>query len=229
MVQGRRATEGEAPTSVWMDPPSADETRDLLVVLQAMRTGAFTLRGIPGVELRGILRVRGVDRPPRQGIATPVPTSPESLTESSPGSPARPPSPMATRTWCPARALAALTVATLAAGTGAAVVPLSRARAPQAGFPAHPPGSAYGWARGAAQGARPRRARAWCRWRPAHARGGGVFDPTLGFPGEGPQMPSTAVSPKAETLTLVTANVTSWPTGVAVSYTHLTLPTILRV
>ena len=50
MVQGRRASEGETPTSIWLDPPSADETRDLLVVLQAMRTGAFTVQGIPGVE-----------------------------------------------------------------------------------------------------------------------------------------------------------------------------------
>ena len=39
------------------------------------------------------------------------------------------------------------------------------------------------------------------------------FDATLGFPGEGPQLPRTTPSLKTETLTLVTANVTSWSTG----------------
>ena len=64
---------------------------------KAMRTGAFTVQGFPGIAHREILRVRGVDQPPRQGIATPTPSSPDSLAEPSPRSPAKPPSPVAAR------------------------------------------------------------------------------------------------------------------------------------
>ena len=39
------------------------------------------------------------------------------------------------------------------------------------------------------------------------------FDATLGYPGEGPQLPHSTPTPKSEFLTLVTANVTSWSTG----------------
>ena len=39
------------------------------------------------------------------------------------------------------------------------------------------------------------------------------FDATLGYPGEGPQLPRSTPTPKSETLTLLTANVTSWSTG----------------
>ena len=73
MTQGRRASEGEVPTTIWMDPPNQEEVQDLLVVLQAMRSGAFVLGGLPGVPSRGSLTVKGVDTPPRQGCATPVP------------------------------------------------------------------------------------------------------------------------------------------------------------
>ena len=120
---------------------------------------------------------------------------------------------MAARAWCPARAFAALTVASFAAGTRAVGLPLDRARALDAGLPANPIGSKFNWTQDVAQGAAPHRARAWRRWRPAHTQGDRGFDPTLGFPGEGPQKPRAAASPKTETLTLVTANVTSWPTG----------------
>ena len=50
-------------------------------------------------------------------------------------------------------------------------------------------------------------------WKPALGSRVKDFDATLGFPGEGPQLPRTTPSLKTETLTLVTANVTSWSTG----------------
>ena len=120
MIQGRRASEVEAPTSIWLDPPSAEEAKDLPIVPQAMKSGAFTVQGFPGVAHRGALRVRGVDQPPRQGFVTPAPSSPESLAEPSPRGPAKPRSPEAAKAWCPARAFATLTVATLAAGASGA-------------------------------------------------------------------------------------------------------------
>ena len=54
-------------------------------------------------------------------------------------------------------------------------------------------------------------ARPW--WRRARRLGVADFDATLGYPGEGPQLPHATPSPKSEILTLVTANVTSWSTG----------------
>ena len=155
MIQGRRASKEETPTSIWLDPPSAEETQDLLVVLQAMRTGAFTVQGFPGVAHQGALRVRGVDQPPRQGIATPAPSSPEPLAEPNPRGPAMPHSPVAARAWCPARAFAALTVATLAAGASGAGLPPGRARAFAADRPAGPGGWEPGWALEVAQGGTP--------------------------------------------------------------------------
>ena len=50
-------------------------------------------------------------------------------------------------------------------------------------------------------------------WNPALGSRVRDFDATMGFPGEGPQLPRTTPSLKTETLTLVTANVTSWSTG----------------
>ena len=116
MTQGRRATEDEAPTTIWIDPPDGEEVRDLLVVLQAMRSGAFTAQHLPGAASRNLLRVRGVDAPPRQGCVTPVPSSPESVEEPSPRELTRSRSPRAAGDWRPTRAFAALTLATLTAG-----------------------------------------------------------------------------------------------------------------
>ena len=53
MVQGRRASEGETPTTVWLDPPTHEETRDFLAVSQAMRGGAFVLESFPEVRIGG--------------------------------------------------------------------------------------------------------------------------------------------------------------------------------
>ena len=39
------------------------------------------------------------------------------------------------------------------------------------------------------------------------------YDATLGYPGEGPQLPHSTPTSKSETLSLITANVTSWSTG----------------
>ena len=38
------------------------------------------------------------------------------------------------------------------------------------------------------------------------------FDATLGYPEEGPQLPHSTPTPKSETLSLTTVNVTSWST-----------------
>ena len=73
MTQGRRATEGEVPTTIWMDPPNQEEVQVLLVVLQAIRTGEFAPECLPGAASRGSLRIRGVDAPPRQGCVTRCP------------------------------------------------------------------------------------------------------------------------------------------------------------
>ena len=199
MMQGRRASEGEAPTSIWLDPPSAEEAQDLLVVLQAMRSGAFTVQGFPGVTHRGTLRVRGVDQPPRQGIVTPAPSSPDSLAEPSPKGPARPRSPEAAKAWCPARAFATLTLATLAAGANGAGLPPGRARACAAAQPAGQGGWGPDWAPGFTKGGTPHLAHPWHRWKPTHTLRVRGFDATLGFPGEGPQLSRATPSPKTET------------------------------
>ena len=39
------------------------------------------------------------------------------------------------------------------------------------------------------------------------------YDATLGYPGEGPQLPHSTTTSKSEALSLITANVTSWSTG----------------
>ena len=87
MIQGRRASEEQAPTSIWLDPPSAKDTQDLLVVLQTMRSGAFVVEGLPGAPHRGAFRVRSMHQPPRQGIVRPPPPRPRTPSPSpAPGS-----------------------------------------------------------------------------------------------------------------------------------------------
>ena len=120
MVQGRRAGEGESPTSIWIDPPAQDETRDLLVVLQAMRGGAFDVGNLPGAAHKDSLRVKDLDQPLRQGCVTPAPSTPDSVAEPNPRLLARPRNPAAVGAWCPAKAFATLTLATLAARAQAA-------------------------------------------------------------------------------------------------------------
>lgn len=71
MIEGRRANEEEIPTTVWLDPPSAREVKVLLIVLQAMRSGAFVVGSLPGAQYGETLRVRGLDQPPRQGCVSP--------------------------------------------------------------------------------------------------------------------------------------------------------------
>ena len=190
MVQGRRASEGEAPTSIWLDPPSAEEAQDFLVVLQAMRSGAFTVQGFPGAAHRGAFKARGLDQPPRQGIVTPAPSSLESLAELSPRGPARPRSPVAARAWCPARAFATLTLATLATGANGAGLPPGRTRAYAAAQPAGRGGWGPAWAPWFAKGGTPHPARPWHQWRPAHGLRVRGFGATLGFPGRAPSYPA---------------------------------------
>ena len=213
MIQGRRASEEEAPTSIWLDPPTGRETQDFLVVFQATRSGTFVVESSPGATHRGAFRVRGMDRPPRQGTVTSAPLSPDSVAEPSPREFERPRSPTAAGAGCPARAFATLTLVTLAAGADGAGLSLGRTRAcnvaQNAGHgtwrPALGPWSAGSDVPG------PARPRLW--WSPAIGSYTKDFDATLGYPGEGPQLPRTTPSLKTETLTLVTANVTSWSTG----------------
>ena len=84
MTHGRRASEGEVPTTIWMDPPNQEEVQILLVALRAIRAGEVAPEDFPGAASKGTLRVRGLDAPPRQGCTTPVPSTPESVAEDSP-------------------------------------------------------------------------------------------------------------------------------------------------
>ena len=120
MVQSRQAGEGESPTTIWVDPPSPDETRDFMVVPQAMRSEAFDVGNLPGAANRDSLRVRSLDQPTRQACMTPVPSTPDSVAEPSPRRLVRARSPAAGGAWCPAKAFATLTLATLAARAQAA-------------------------------------------------------------------------------------------------------------
>ena len=58
---------------------------------------------------------------------------------------------------------------------------------------------------------RPSCPRPW--WRLALGLEAVDFDATLGYPGEGPQLRHSTPTRKSNTLTLITANVTSWVTG----------------
>ena len=209
MVQGRRDSEDEVPISILLDLPTGRETQDLLVVLQAMRGGAFVVESFPGAAHREAFRVRGMDQPPRQGSVTPAPSSPDFVAEPSPRGLERPRSPAATGAWCPTRAFAILTLATLASGADWAGLSLGgrlawcETQAEIAGTWEPAWGHGSGWT----DTPGPARPQPW--WRPAVGLHTKDFDATLGYPGEGPQLPRTTPSPKTETLTLVTANVTS--------------------
>ena len=48
MVQGRRASEEDVPTSIWLDLPTRKETQDLLVALQAIEEWSFRRGEFPG-------------------------------------------------------------------------------------------------------------------------------------------------------------------------------------
>ena len=78
MLQGRRAREGETPTTIWIDPPSREETRDLLVAFHAVQGGALDVNSFPGAAHREALRIRGLDQPPRQSCV-PLPPRIQSL------------------------------------------------------------------------------------------------------------------------------------------------------
>ena len=212
MVQGRRTGEAESPTTIWIDPFSQDETRDFLVVLQAMRGGAFDVGGFLGAAHRDSLRVSGLDQPPRQGCVTPAPSTPDSVAEPTSRFLARPRSPAVGGAWCPAKAFATLTLATFAARAQAADSIGHHKKACQ-------------WTQGEVLGSqvfglRPNYSRAghpgpvgpWPCWRLALGLDRMSFDATLGYPGEGPQLPHSTPTPKSETLSLITANVTFWST-----------------
>ena len=178
-----------------------------------MKSRAFVVEGLPGATHREAFRIRSMDKPPRQRSVTPAPSSPDSVAEPSPRGLERPPSPAAAEGWCPAKAFATLTMAALVAGANGAGLHLgctragevTRDAAPGVRGPARAP-----WPEGGVD-LEPARPRPW--WSPAGGSHGKDFDATLGYPGEGPQLPRTSPSLKTETLTLVTANVTSWSTG----------------
>ena len=187
MVQGRRASEGEAPTSIWLDPPSSEEAQDFLAVLQAMRCGAFAVQSLPGAAHRGAFRIRGLDQPPRQGIVTPASSSPESLAEPSPRGLARSRIPVAARAWCPARAFATQNLVTLAAGANGTGLSLGRTR---------PCGVAQlteqgmwrpAWAPWSAEGGAPGPASPRLRWGQRSGRALGVSMPHWASRGRGPR------------------------------------------
>ena len=108
MTRSRRTREGELPTTIWMDPPSKEEERDLLVAIHALRSGALDVNGFPNAAHREALRIRGLDRPPRQSCLTPAPSTPDSVDEPSPRARSRSRSPEGRGAWRPAKALAAL-------------------------------------------------------------------------------------------------------------------------
>ena len=157
-----------------------------MVVLQAMRSGAFVVENLPGVAHREAFRVRGMDKPPRQGSVTPAPSSPDSVAEPSPRGLERPPSPAAAGAWCPARAFATLTMAAPVAGANGAGLPLgctragdvTRVSAPGVRGPAKVP-----WPDGRVETV-PARPRPW--WSPAGGSHGKGFDATLGYRAKSP-------------------------------------------
>lgn len=116
MTRGRRTREGELPTTIWMDPPSREEERDLLVALHAqLRIGALDVNGFPSAAHKEAFRIRGLDRPPRQSCLTPAPSTPDSVDEPSPRARSRSRNPEGRGAWRPARALAALAFTAFAA------------------------------------------------------------------------------------------------------------------
>ena len=212
MTLGRRAREGENHTTIWIDPPSREETRDFFVAFQALRGGVLDVSSFVGAAHREALRVRGVDQPPRQSCVTPAPSTPDSIAEPSPQFRARPRIPVMRGAWCPTRAFATLTFTALAA----------QARVAE-GFGPHGvvgPRTAWGTAEPRGCGRCPSCPQAghpglaeWPCWRLAFGLARMECDATLGYPGEGPQLPQSTPSAKSEALSLATANVTSWSTG----------------
>ena len=166
----------------------------------------------PNTDHRDAFRIRGLDRPPRQSCLTPAPSTPDSVDEPNPRTRSRTRSPEGRGAWRPARALAALAFTALAAQ--AQVAEATRAqRGIGTGLM-----SGAGGPRGGGEPARSFQADRpgaieWPCWRRVAGHAWRDYDDTLGYPGEGPQLPHSTPSAKSETLTLITANVTSWPTG----------------
>ena len=210
--QGQADEGRRVPTTIWMDPPSKEEERDLLVALHALRSGALDVNGLPSAAHRGALRVRGLDRPPRQSCLTPARSTPDSVDEPSPRARTRSRSPEGQGAWRPARAFAALAFTALAAQ--AQVAEATRPQEATGTGLMSEAGVPWSWGRptGCPQADRPR-ADGWPCWRLVARHAWRDHDDTLGYPGEGPQMPHSTPSAKSETLTLVTANVTSRSTG----------------
>ena len=212
MVRSRRARESETPTTIWMDPPSREETQNLRVALQALRGGALDVSGLPGAAHRDALRVRGLDQPPRQSCLTPAPSTPDSVAEPSPQVRARPRSPVRREAWCPTRTFATLAFTALAAqawvtdavGPHGAVGPWSACAAVEPRRCGHSPGCPQAGHPGSI---------GWPCWRLASGLAWMDYDATLDYPGGGPQLPRSTPSAKSEALTPITANATSWSTG----------------
>ena len=180
--------------------------------VHALRSGALDVNGFPGTAHRRALRVRGLDRPPRQSCLTPAPSTPDSVEEPSPQVRARSRSPEGREAWRPTRAFAALAFTTLAAR--AQVAEAARPHGSVGPRLVGEAGEPRSWGKppGCPQADRPR-SHGWPCWRLVAGHTWKDYDDTLGYPGEGPQMPRSTPSAKSEALTLVTANVTSWSTG----------------
>ena len=214
MVRGRRAREGETPPAIWIDPPSREETQDFFVALHALRGGALDVSGFPGAAHRDALRVRGLDQPPRQSCLTLAPSTLDSVAEPSPQVRARPRSPVVREAWplAPTRAFAALAFTALAAQAQVAdavwphgaIGPWSVCAAAEPRRCGHPPGCPQAGHPGSV---------GWPCWRLVAGLAWMDYGDTLGYPGEGPQLPHSTPTAKSEALTLVRANVTSWSTG----------------
>ena len=201
------------PLRIWIEPPSREETRNLLVALHAMRSGALDVCSLPGAAHREALRIRGLDQPPRQVCMTPALSSPDSVAEPSPQVRVRPRSPANRRAWCPTKAFATLTFTALAAqaqvcegvGPHGAIGPWTTWRATEPLGCDHCPSCPQTGHPGPME---------WPCWRLASGLARMSYDATLGYPGEGPQLPhATPSSKSSEALSLITANVTSWSTG----------------
>ena len=116
MCGGRRALAGEAPTTIWLDPPDTQEAQYLMGALFAMRQAGPPPPADPPGARGPSFRVRGLHPPPRAAPVDPPPSPTDSVPDPSPRPPRSPSRCRSQGTWDPGRAFLALTLATLASG-----------------------------------------------------------------------------------------------------------------
>ena len=192
---------------IWVDPPDEQETRTLLGLLPALRRGALDPLMVPGVRDGVVVRVRGISLPehPPGRVYAPSEPSPTESVESPEGTGQQSGDESGgVQGWAwPADAQAGPHLRARARSRSRGRL-LDVVFAAAAAFAAAGPRAAGAVATLSTQGQR----------HTGGVRGvlGRAFDPTCGFPGEGP-MARTAT--RGEVLKLSTINVTSWAGGVA--------------